>query len=253
MRGSRNWTCPFCNRPQTLTDGQACGSSHYIPLKEHKYGEVGLSVWAFACANPACREVSVDVALTNGEGKYDNYRPKSAIQQLKLRPESFAKPQPEFIPKALRDDYLQACRIRDLSPRASATLARRCLQGLIRHFCGISKSRLIDEITALRDAVESGKAPRGVTIESIDAIDHVRKIGNIGAHMERDVDLLIDIDAGEAQALIELIEMLFDEWYVEQHNRVERLKKIAKIGAEKSAAKNLKAKVEENEAGGSQD
>lgn len=112
---------------------------------------------------------------------------------------------------------------------------------MIRHFCGISKSRLIDEITALREAVETGKAPRGVTIESVDAIDHVRKIGNIGAHMEKDVDLVIDIDSGEAQALIELIEMLFDEWYVEQHARIERLKKIAEIGAEKSAAKTEKS------------
>jgi hypothetical protein len=108
---------------------------------------------------------------------------------------------------------------------------------MIRHFCGISKSRLIDEINSLREAVESGAAPRGVTIESVDAIDHVRKIGNIGAHMEKDVDLIIDIDPGEAQALIELIEMLFDEWYVEQNNRTERLKKIASIGEKKKAAK----------------
>ena len=108
---------------------------------------------------------------------------------------------------------------------------------MIRHFCGISKARLIDEITALREAVETGKAPRGVTIESVDAIDHVRKIGNIGAHMEKDVDLIVDIDPGEAQVLTELIEMLFDEWYVEQQTRTDRLKKIAAIGAEKSVAK----------------
>ena len=56
--------------------------------------------------------------------------------------------------------------------------------------------------------------------------------------MEKDVDLIVDIDPGEAQALIELIEMLFDEWYVEQNNRTERLKKIASIGAKKAAAKS---------------
>jgi len=109
---------------------------------------------------------------------------------------------------------------------------------------------LIDEISALREAVDTGAAPRGVTIESVDAIDHVRKIGNIGAHMEKDVDLIIDIDPDEAQILIELIEMLFDEWYVEQHNRTERLKKIAAIGAEKSAAKVPKSETAETKTEG---
>ena len=121
---------------------------------------------------------------------------------------------------------------------------------MIRHFCGISRARLIDEINALREAVETGGAPRGVTIESVDAVDHVRKIGNIGAHMEKDVDLIVDIDPGEAQALIELIEMLFDEWYVEQHNRTERLKKIAAIGADKAAAKTGKVEPEKSNSGG---
>ena len=56
-------------------------------------------------------------------------------------PESDAKPQPEFIPEAIRQDYREACRIRDLSPKASATLARRCLQGMIRDFCAITRGK----------------------------------------------------------------------------------------------------------------
>ena len=93
----------------------------------------------------------------------------------------------------MRDDYVQACRIRDLSPKASATLARRCLQGMIRDFAKITKKRLVDEIDALRELATAGNAPAGVTLESVEAIDHVRSIGNIGAHMEADVDKIIDI------------------------------------------------------------
>ena len=48
-----------------------------------------------------------------------------------------------------------------------------------------------------------------VMINSVDAIDAVRKIGNIGAHMERDINLIVDIDPNEAAILIGLIELLF--------------------------------------------
>src|SRR5690606_8628536 len=142
-------------------------------------------------------------------------------------PQGSAKPQPNYIPKALVEDYTEACLIRDLSPKASATLARRCIQGMIRDFCKITKGRLIDEIKALRDAVDSGRAPAGVNLETVEAIDHVRSIGNIGAHMEKDIDLIVPVDPEEAQALIGLIEMLFEEWYVARHVRQQKLAAIS--------------------------
>ena len=104
----------------------------------------------------------------------------------------------------MRDDYYEACAIRDLSPKASATLTRRCLQGMIRDFCGIAKATLAKEIDALREALDNHTAPKGVTHESVEAIDAVRKVGNIGAHMEKDIALIVDVDPGEAQMLIEL-------------------------------------------------
>jgi hypothetical protein len=61
--------------------------------------------------------------------------------------------------------------IRDLCPKASATLARRCIQGMIRDFCKINRRTLDLEIQALRIDVDAGNAPRGVTPESVDGID----------------------------------------------------------------------------------
>jgi len=46
---------------------------------------------------------------------------------------------------------------------------------MIRDFFEIKKDRLIDEINAIREKTDS---------LTWDAIDSVRKIGNIGAHME---------------------------------------------------------------------
>jgi hypothetical protein len=82
---------------------------------------------------------------------------------------------------------------------------------MIRDFCKISKHRLIDEIKELRKRVNEDQAPLGVQPDTVDAIDHVRKIGNIGAHMETDINVIVDVDPNEAQVLIELAELLFEE------------------------------------------
>jgi hypothetical protein len=104
---------------------------------------------------------------------------------------------------------------------------------MIRNFCGIAKGTLDLEIKELRGRLDNGEAPSGVTHESVDAIDHVRSIGNIGAHMEKDINLIIEVEPGEAQALIGLIEMLFDEWYVARHSRQQKLAQIAAIATDK--------------------
>ena len=108
---------------------------------------------------------------------------------------------------------------------------------MIRDFCGISAPTLSREIGELKKRVDAGNAPKGVEAETIDAIDAVRSIGNIGAHMETDINVIIDVEPGEAQALIELIELLFEDWYVARHKRQERLSKITAIADEKKALK----------------
>jgi hypothetical protein len=142
---------------------------------------------------------------------------KIAKESWKLKPQSSAKPMPDYVPTPIQVDYKEACLILDLSPKASATLSRRCLQGMIRNFHGISKNRLIDEIAALKDIVDA---------QTWKAIDAVRSLGNIGAHMEKDIDTIVEVDANEAKLLIELIETLIDEWYVHRHARDERMQAI---------------------------
>ncbi len=111
---------------------------------------------------------------------------------------------------------------------------------MIRDFCKINdKKTLNDEIKALKALVDAGRAPSGVTEESLEAIDQIRGVGNIGAHMEKDIDLIVDVDPNEAQVLIELVEMLFDEWYVARHRRQERLGRIKEIAETKQEARKV--------------
>lgn len=238
-----NWTCPTCNRAQTVTSANSGTGTMDFYMEKSALGHLNILGTAIVCSNPSCRLPTVSVCLreagrTTSGHAYVEQNAKE-IAEHRLIPENSAKPQPDFIPLPLREDYIEACRIRELSPKAAATLARRCLQGMIRDFCQIKKSRLIDEIKALREAIEEGDAPKGVSEESVDAIDHVRGIGNIGAHMEKDINRIVEVDPGEAQALIELIETLFDEWYVDRQKRKDRFARIEQIAEEKRQVKAL--------------
>lgn len=238
IRAGDNWKCPYCGLGQVISDDrlhQAWRTQWAAGWKD-KRGRPGVFVRSIVCANDACRELTLIATLGTAKGGDDD-EVMSPFRSWKLLPPSSAKPQPDCIPKPIRDDYEEACAIRDLSPKASATLTRRCLQGMIRDFCGIAKNRLIDEIGELRKRVQEGNAPTGVTSDSVEAIDHVRGIGNIGAHMEKDIDVIVDVDPGEAQILIELVENLFDEWYIAREARIQRFAKLKAIAEEKAQKK----------------
>ena len=100
---------------------------------------------------------------------------------------------------------------------------------MIRNFWGIEKESLIKEIKAIENKVDP------TTWKAIDAI---RQIGNIGAHMEKDINLIIDVDSNEAKLLIGLIETLINDWYIVKQKRKERMEKI--IAAAKIKQKNKK-------------
>jgi len=235
-----NWTCPHCNTPQAVTDARYDLRWNYVGLDDQSEGKLALEQEAIGCANPDCGKTTMHVRIGGRKFVNSNVRvdDSAVLFDQTLIPQGSAKPQPDYVPEPLREDYYEACLIRDLSPKASATLTRRCIQGMIRDFAKITKGTLAKEIEALREAVDDGSADRAISIESVDAIDQVRGIGNIGAHMEKDINLVVEVDPGEAQALIELVEMLFEEWYGSRHRRQARLEHIAQIAEAKNEAKN---------------
>ncbi|RRD29303.1 DUF4145 domain-containing protein [Streptococcus minor] len=145
---------------------------------------------------------------------------------MHFNPISLAKIYPDYIPKAIREDYEEAHAILNLSPKASATLSRRCLQGMIRDFWKISKGRLVDEIEALKELVDP-------STKSV--LDALRKLGNIGAHPEKDVNLIVDIEPNEALKLLKFIELLMQKWYVERHENELLLQDILELDKEKQS------------------
>lgn len=70
-----------------------------------------------------------------------------------------------------------------------------------------------------------------------DAIDAVRQVGNIGAHMEKDINVVVNVEPEEAQILIGLIEILIENTYILRHDRQQKLQAVTKLANDKKQAK----------------
>ena len=83
----------------------------------------------------------------------------------------------------------------------------------------------------------------------MEAIEGVRTVGNIGAHMEKDIDLIIDVVPEEAGLLIGLVEMLVDEWYIARRTREQRLQGIVDMAQSKQDERKGVQEIDVGEAG----
>ncbi|MGT2895949.1 hypothetical protein Javan173_0052 [Streptococcus phage Javan173] len=217
-----NLRCPFCQQGATETYGTYKEES--LSFRQGKAmkindtvsnGDDEILVQFFACPNADCHKISIDI---QGVGK------QFPDKGISFYPLSEAIQFPDYVPQVILEDYNEACAILNLSPKASATLSRRCLQGMIRDFWGVTGKSLFDEIKLIEDKVD-------VTTRKV--LDALRQLGNIGAHPEKDVNLIVDIQPGEALKLIRFIEVLIKGWYVERAEKEALLQNILTINDDK--------------------
>lgn len=220
-----NWNCPHCERAVTITEGRITSDRHTLWI-ENAEGRRSLMTSFIVCPNPECQRFTLTAALHKSGATRNGESIGEVVQEWRLVPDSRARQFPAYIPAAILTDYKEACLIRDTSPKASATLARRCLQGIIRDFWQVKPGRLVDEIDAIRERIDP---------LTWDAIDALRRLGNIGAHMEKDINFIIDVDPGEAELLIGLVETLLRDWYIQREERKVRMGALVAAAAGKKA------------------
>lgn len=135
-------------------------------------------------------------------------------------------PCPSEVPVAISQDYNEACLVEPYSKKASAALSRRCLQNMLRDN-GIKNSDLSKEID------EAMKTLPSYLAESIDAI---RQIGNFAAHPSKSTSTgeVVDVEDEEAEWALDVLEDLFDFYYVQpavtKRKRDAMDKKLADLG-----------------------
>lgn len=222
------YICPFCGLGMSLGSTNlsryvASFKDPYvhtkIPMPRATQENPLLRISFYKCPHDKCQKTSIVAEYSTKENLFitQPIYPKVNIQKV-----------PDYIPKAIRDDYMEACMILNDSPKAAATLCRRALQGMIRDFHGIIEKTLYSEIDALQ-----GKIP----LEQWNSLNGIREIGNIGAHMEKDVNSIIDIEPEEAHLLVETILYLMDVWYSTRHAALERNNAIKAVQDRIKAAK----------------
>ena len=218
------YTCPYCGREQTFSENnmdKSLCAYHSMFSREHRESNgivyYDIFLYHIECSNKSCKKI-----IVVGYNKQRN-------RQWDLIPENVYKDFPDYIPQQIREDYKEASLILNISPKAAATLLRRCLQGMIHDFWGIHEKNLNAEITTLKSKVNPFQWK---------AIDGLRSMGNIGAHMEHDVNLIIDIDTGETEKLQQLIELLLDKWYINRHEEEELYKSISQTAENKETQRN---------------
>lgn len=197
----KTYTCPHCGCKQSfiqrcdkLTAKKALTDAINNGLALGK--EACIDLYVLRCINGDCQETTIIAWNQFTKKQYDIF------------PHVNCKHFPTYIPQQIRNDYEEGCAIIQESPKAAATLFRRCLQGMIHDFWNIKEKNLNAEISSLKDKISDMQWK---------ALDGMRKIGNIGAHMENDVNLIIDIDQDEAIKLQKMIELLLKQWYVDRH------------------------------------
>jgi len=146
------------------------------------------------------------------------------IDSIAYPQSTFRKPTPNEVPKEIRADYEEACKVLPISNKASAALSRRCLQAILRAH-GYPQKDLAQQIDALLKEADPAKAiPTGLR----DTIDAVRNFGNFSAHPITDQTSLqiIEVESGEAEWCLDILEEMFDHYYVKPAQATERKKAL---------------------------
>lgn len=227
-----NWRCPHCERHVTISSGRFSTKDHILFIP-NRTGNHGLRSQFIVCPNPECGKYTLTVFLQDTVSMPgQEHKFTTLIDRWKLVPWGESRAFPDYVPQAIRDDYVEACSIVELSPKAAATLARRAVQGIVRGFWQISKNTLNQELLELANHIGAS-----ITQETWDSIDAIRSVGNIGAHMERDINIIVDVDPEEAELLIELVETLIEDTYVASHDRQQRHAKLVALKTKKQDEK----------------
>jgi len=198
---------------------------------------IAIGWFAVKCLSKKCGQYVLDLTICKGTAKKSEFGGRTGdvkpdihrpfgIHKVRVEPRIGA-PLSVHVPLIVKQDYEEACLIKDLSPKASATLCRRALQGMIRDYWQVSKPTLHQELEAIETKCDS---------DLYVAMMGLKSIGNIGAHPEKDINLIVDIEEGEPDALLEILRILDKDWYVARAEKKERVTTVQNLGAAKAAA-----------------
>jgi len=188
--------CPHCNKG-------IHSDWHRIKICDHRDDH-----WLVAYqVCPECKELMIRLEtwrspLLGGDRELE-------AERLVYPKTSNRPPVPVEVPKEFGRYYSQAALVLADSPEASAALSRKCLQHILREKAKVKRANLATEI---QEVLDSKSLPSYLA----ESIDIVRNVGNFSAHpiKSESTDEIVDVEAGEAETNLDVLEGLFDFYFV---------------------------------------
>lgn len=231
-QSARGWVCPWCGTAAVMVHaGRIEHRRQDTEEEEDQVWSEHLRSWyvdAWEC--PRCNEVHVTLLeeryVSHHSHGLQHHDEAKGIEKIVYPAHAGRKPPPDEVPASFAQDYREAASIIDLSPQASAALSRRLLQTLLRGPGEVHGGDLNQEI---KSAVANGMP--GYLARDL---HYVRQVGNFAAHPIKDkqTGLILPVEPAEAEHLLDVIELLFDFYFVTPAK-----------GAEKRARMNEKLKA----------
>lgn len=198
--------CPYCNTGISLKPED----EKIFRTRLNSESETGIKIINSFC--PECREFIV--LLEKGEYRWID----DAAELIEVRQKEIIYPKfalrviSKEVPQKYRDIFNESNSVLSVSPKASATLSRRLLQQILRDEYKINPPKKdlsleIDEFIKRTD----------IPSEIKQSVDAIRNIGNFAAHplKYQSTGEIADVEAGEADWLLDVLEALFDVTFVQ--------------------------------------
>lgn len=192
--------CPHCRLPvffDQLEGSWAAQSS-------------GDTILVYSSHCPNCKKPIVTAEIKI-EGK---------VHHRLVHPFNVVRTAPPEVPRDIREDFQEAAAVLSVSEKASAALSRRCLQNLLNEK-GITGKNLSDQIDVVLSKLPTDLAEN---------VDYIRVVGNFAAHpmKSQSMGTVVDVESGEASWNLDVLEDLFDFFYVRPARTKEKRAKMDK-------------------------
>ncbi|WP_207655824.1 DUF4145 domain-containing protein [Vallitalea okinawensis] len=213
--------CPHCKKDIHLVKTENC--CHEIKSQVGYNSGVGCGTASGVC--PACNKLIVfyvEGRLMLDDEFCDYYMQEPYDTEQIIYPDNVSNVTlPDEVPPEYKKDFDEAAKVLLLSPKASAALSRRCLQNFLHNHLKIKKRSLASEI---EEFICLNNIPSYIA----EAVDAVRNIGNFAAHPLKDTNTgeIVDVESGEAEWLLEVLQTLFDFYFVLPKLHMERIEKL---------------------------
>jgi len=161
----------------------------------------GWKVYSGVC--PACDQTMILLTAEASEKDPPHLETHESLKEL------YRQPLPPEVVEPYAKDYDEACFVLTDSPRASAALSRDCLQKLLREK---AESNADDLSGNIAQAIASKTLPAGI----LPALAAVTDVSNLQANPAKNTHpgLILDVEPGEAEYLLDVLEALFDYYFV---------------------------------------